>query len=240
MSTNPPIAVRMPRKISKTFFTPGSPVPCREAFEPSGDRLEWRGDRWEPAELITARRDPDELDHVDGALNFGQEILPDRVGARSGWLDRCERVAGRRRVGLGVGDRHSDARPERSIGGRHATDEQDGSSGGDDGLSGVGGFCLVGSLGPCGSNAGGRKDDQSNYLECAPEPHARPLTLRATTGVRRRRPLLDPDDDVFLGSALLLFRVALEGSFVGVGEGRLNDGSRPQPAFPDHVHFRGK
>jgi hypothetical protein len=47
---------------------------------------------------------------------------------------------------------------------------------------------------------------------------SRSITSRATTVVRRRL-LLDPDDDVFLGSALLLFREALEGSFVCVGEG---------------------
>src|SRR5215216_6422407 len=108
MSTNPLNGVRMPRMTSKNFLTLGSPVPRREAVEPSGDRLDWCGDRREPAELVTARRDPDELDHVDGALNVGQEVPPDGVGARSRRLDRRERVAGRRRIGLGIGDGHSD------------------------------------------------------------------------------------------------------------------------------------
>src|SRR5215207_7639232 len=162
MSTNPPNAVRMPRKTSKNFFTPGSPVPRREAVEPSGDRLEWRGDRREPAELVTARRDPDELDHVDGVLNVGQETPSDGVRARSGWLDRRERVAGRRRLGLGIGDGHSNGRPERSVAGGYATDEQDGSRGGDDGLSGVSGLGLIGGLGPRRSDTGGRKTDDCN------------------------------------------------------------------------------
>src|SRR5215218_4903976 len=67
MSTNPPNAVRTPRKTSKMRFI--SAVPLREALEPVGEIVERRGDVLEQLELVAACGDARELDHVDGAVH---------------------------------------------------------------------------------------------------------------------------------------------------------------------------
>src|SRR5215210_6283063 len=67
MSTNPPNAVRTPRKTSKMRFI--SAVPLREALEPVGQVAQRRGDALEPLEVGAPCGDARALDHVDGAVH---------------------------------------------------------------------------------------------------------------------------------------------------------------------------
>src|SRR4029079_2649430 len=105
MSTNPPNAVRIPRKTSNSFFTWRSPVALREALEVVRELIQWRGDLLEAADLGAPRRDPHLRDDVARVRDDRQQGGADLVRRGVGRLDRGERVPGRFRIGLGVRDR---------------------------------------------------------------------------------------------------------------------------------------
>src|SRR3954465_2333363 len=87
MSTNPPNAVRIPRKISSIFFT-RSPVPCRERVEFVRELFQ-RARGLGQAAIRPACRDPDLCDHVARPLDGGEQRGPKLVRLGVGRLDRC-------------------------------------------------------------------------------------------------------------------------------------------------------
>src|SRR4051812_23793117 len=125
MSTKPPIAVRIPSVISKTFFTPSSLVLCGERSESVPIGLERRGDRRQPFELASPHGDAD-VGHViesrrEQRVELGAQIVSGAVGG----LDRSERPlrAGERFFLLGCDDRQ--VRTEGVAGGASARSKAD-------------------------------------------------------------------------------------------------------------------
>src|SRR6185369_5241260 len=94
MSTKPPNAVRIPRKISKTRFTGSVPssVSRREPVEAVGDRAQRSRDLAQPGGVRAASRDPDELDDLDRALDVRDQRRAQVVRGRARRLNRNERV----------------------------------------------------------------------------------------------------------------------------------------------------